>query len=81
MEYDRQLEVILEKHAPVNVKLVQTRAKKVAWFDNKAKQLQSETRKLEKLWKKIKKSRRFEQIQMHTSDLSEIFRTATLLLH
>lgn len=50
-EYESKLRELLEVHARLKTKSVLVRKKNVAWFDNRAKLLQAETRKLAKAWK------------------------------
>ena len=51
IQYDIQLKKLLDKHAPLKSRWITPRAC-VAWFDLQAKQLKSNLRKLEKIWRK-----------------------------
>ena len=55
INYNKELRNILNRRAPVRTKTVLNN-RKVAWFDEKAKSLKAEVRRLEKVIKKHKSS-------------------------
>jgi hypothetical protein len=52
--YDQSLSAVLDNHAPLKTKTIRVKTR-VAWFDDTAKALKTELRKIEKIWKRTKK--------------------------
>ena len=62
-EYNAKLSNIFNKHAPLKKKMVYPR-KKVAWFNNEAKELKAKLRKLEKHWRKSRSQEHLDVLKV-----------------